>query len=304
MLKKEFLETGQAKRKTRPGTIDQSGHPINSRSLGVPALALGVIPLGRPTKRGILPLFYYILTWRFKQLHANRKRPCQFGDRWTKGVEFSRMLSLSCTSPRERNRSTQSVMNWARSKLWVDPHLAGQRQTCISSISQPIGNSKKEPRIPWIPSLRIPHQLYPDSQMVCVAPPIFLGKFADLRPESLPIYVLPVCRFTSDQLRFAPSNSPKKQWVLKKTAATILYILSYLSAEHLSYAHAHTCIVSFLNCLLKLLTLPSFIPYNILAFDRHGLIRCLERMPLGSVLIILVLILQFSTCFHSTWARL
>jgi len=125
--------------------------------------------------------------------------------------------------------------------------------------------------------------------MVCVAPPILLGKFADLRPEGLPIHVLPVCRFTSDSIRYHLEKTPTKPRFSEKTAATILYILSYLSAEHLGYARAHTCIASFLNCLLKLLTLPSFIPYNILAFDRHGLIRRLGRLPLGSVLIILIL---------------
>jgi hypothetical protein len=125
-----------------------------------------------------------------------------------------------------------------------------------------------------------------------------------LRPEALPIYVLPVCRFTSDHIRFAPSNSPIKRHFLEGTAATILYISFHLFVTQLHPPHSHTCTRSFLYYFFKLLTLPAFIPYNMLAFDLHGLIRRLGRLPLGSVLIILVFILLLSTCFHSTWVQL
>lgn len=94
--------------------------------------------------------------------------------------------------------------------------------------------------------------------------PIFAHRFADLRPPNL-------C---------GPSKSPEKTKLLGKTAATILYILYYLSATLFHLAPAHTLIPLFLYFLSKLLTLPVSLPYNKIAFDLHGLIRCLERLRL------------------------
>ena len=104
------------------------------------------------------------------------------------------------------------------------------------------------------------------------------GDFATLRPGSLPLYVLPICHFASNQIRLNTRNHAGKSHFRQKTASTILYILSHSSATSLHVIRVHTLTTSFNDFSLNLLTLPQFIPYNTSAFDCHGLIRRLGRL--------------------------
>ena len=119
---------------------------------------------------------------------------------------------------------------------------------------------------------------------------VFWGRFADLRPAGLPIYVPPTCRFTSDQIRPNVRNHSVNPHLRQKTAATILYILSYSLAPALHIPHVHTYTTPFFYFSSILLTLPVFILYNVLTFDSHGLIRRLGRLLSGPVSTLLILL--------------
>jgi hypothetical protein len=108
--------------------------------------------------------------------------------------------------------------------------------------------------------------------------------FATLCPEGLPLYVLPFCHFASDQVRSNLHNHTGNPHFLWKTAATILYILYSLPTTSLQVIHVHILTLPFLYFSPKLLTPLVFIPYNVLAFDLHGLIRRLGRLPSDSIL--------------------
>ncbi len=56
---------------------------------------------------------------------------------------------------------------------------------------------------------------------------------ADLRPGGLPIYVLPICRLASDQVRPHAQNRQRKPHFSQQSAATILYILSLSSSTQI-----------------------------------------------------------------------
>jgi len=119
---------------------------------------------------------------------------------------------------------------------------------------------------------------------------VFWGRFADLRPAGLPIYVPSTCRFASDPIRSTSRNCSGKPYFRRKTAATILYILSYSLTPALHIPHVHTHTTPFLYFSSNLLTLPAFILYNVLTFDSHGLIRRLGRLLSGPVSTRLILL--------------
>lgn len=80
--------------------------------------------------------------------------------------------------------------------------------------------------------------------------------FAFLCPAVLPISVPPTCRFASDQVHPNQRNHTGKSHFRWKTAATILYILSYSSATSLHVTRVHTLTAPFVYSSPNLLTLP------------------------------------------------
>ncbi len=105
--------------------------------------------------------------------------------------------------------------------------------------------------------------------------------FVILRPATLSFYIRP----PSSESK----NLPEKRHLSRKTAATILYIPSYFSATLLPLLLVRTLTFPFPRFLANLLTRPSLIPYNMLNFISHGLIRRLGRLLSGPVPSLLVL---------------
>lgn len=110
--------------------------------------------------------------------------------------------------------------------------------------------------------------------------------FASFGAATLPFLVRMPCPFWCKQIRKNPQKDRENRGFLHQVrrqyyvllAHPLLDYITRLQTNVVSYSHlALSCSFS------KLLTHPLFLPYNMLAFDLLGLIRCLERMLSGSV---------------------
>ena len=108
------------------------------------------------------------------------------------------------------------------------------------------------------------------------APPI-----NSARNRTCPLCVRHPVHFACEQICWKHRIHAQK-WCLSSKLPRPSYIFSLLllrpRLHHSSFGVSFVVNASYSNSLPKLLTLQSFLPYNTLAFDSHGLIRRLGRL--------------------------
>lgn len=126
-----------------------------------------------------------------------------------------------------------------------------------------------------------------------VVPPEASFLIAPFDAILLPFLVRMPCPFWCGQIRQRERKCRENRCFPSKVRRQYYILLVYPLFDHFTHLQikvVYSFHLTLINSFSKLLTLLVFLPYNMLAFDPHGLIRCLERMLSGSVLTRLILL--------------